>query len=290
MPTIAILFHQATTASQYHKYSITQCIPSWEAQGHKVQFFSGIKEKTGADLVISQIDMTVRSKAYQAFMQEEKAVLNFGVTDIRKSTFSQLQLFEEDTYQDEVIVKTELNCGGKPDRYVLYKTPLVKQIPLRLSHAAYRLKQTLKTRSLSPLAYTNKLNKPYRVYSSLADVPKEVFQNKHLIVEKFLPEHTGTEYLLRYCVFLGDRSFAAAFKSQTSQVERDDCVIRLDAVPENLMALRNEIGLDYGKFDYVEIDGEAIALDINPSPCMDTGFTKNLMIDVIAEGVNSYFR
>ena len=81
MPTISILFHEHTPEARFKKYGICNCIPGWEEQGYKVKLVKGIKEKLKADLVIPQIDLSVRPEDYQDFLEEQKAVLNLKVKD-----------------------------------------------------------------------------------------------------------------------------------------------------------------------------------------------------------------
>ena len=40
----------------------------------------------------------------------------------------------------------------------------------------------------------------------------------------------------------------------------------LDAVPQELQDLRCQYGFDFGKFDYVEVEGRAVLIDINKTP------------------------
>ncbi len=37
-------------------------------------------------------------------------------------------------------------------------------------------------------------------------------------------------------------------------------------VPDEVLALRRELGLDYGKIDYVIHDGQVVILDVNRTP------------------------
>jgi hypothetical protein len=48
-------------------------------------------------------------------------------------------------------------------------------------------------------------------------------------------------------------------------------LIRIDPlgeVPEELRRKRNELGFDYGKFDYAISDGRLVLFDTNPTPGM----------------------
>ena len=59
----------------------------------------------------------------------------------------------------------------------------------------------------------------YPIFPSLHDVPRGVFKNKRLVVEKFLPERDGSAYCLRYCYFFGDRAVNMLMRSNDRVVK-----------------------------------------------------------------------
>ena len=61
--------------------------------------------------------------------------------------------------------------------------------------------------------------------------------------------------------------------------------------PEELQRFRAELGFDYGKFDYVMVDGHPVLLDANSTPYQgpDTGRSRFLqLISILASGIEDY--
>src|SRR6476659_5329398 len=105
----------------------------------------------------------------------------------------------------------------------------------------------------------------YPVFATPREVPPRVWSNPSLVVEKFLPERQGEHYCLRQYVFCGSSEFNL-FAVSNSPVIKSSNVIRkemLDAAHPAVRAYREQLGFDYGKFDYVVRDGEAIIFDVN---------------------------
>ena len=76
------------------------------------------------------------------------------------------------------------------------------------------------------------------------------------------------EYVLRNWMFFGDHEYATKSYSadpvvKFSNTRRYDYI---DEIPESLRERRRDLGIEYGKFDFVMRDGEAILLDANKTP------------------------
>jgi hypothetical protein len=107
----------------------------------------------------------------------------------------------------------------------------------------------------------------YKVFPSLNDVPAAAFENPALVVEKFLPEMSDGLYRLRIYQFFGDRGYCALLGSREPIVKMKSIVTREEIpVPDEIIALRHELGLDYGKMDFVIRDGQVVLFDINRTP------------------------
>jgi hypothetical protein len=68
----------------------------------------------------------------------------------------------------------------------------------------------------------------------------------------------------------------------------------LDFVPvdDAIVTARNELGFDYGKFDYVIHDGEAVLLDINTTPTFGKAYSpevRSKIVTQLAKGVSKWF-
>ena len=107
----------------------------------------------------------------------------------------------------------------------------------------------------------------YQIFPSLRQVPKAIFINPSLVVERFLPEFENELYHLRIYQFLGSRGYCVRLGSREPIVKAQSVVTREEiAVPEEIVALRAELGLDYGKMDFVVRDGRVILFDVNRTP------------------------
>jgi hypothetical protein len=155
-----------------------------------------------------------------------------------------------------VIVKTVKNHGGKPERALAGRNVLG------------RARDALARRGWLPLAYADWLDPyAYPIFPNPASVPAGVYQNPALFVERFLPERKGELYGLRSWSFLGDRSVAERYWAREPIVKRRGAVAWEDVEPPyDLQPVREEMGFDYGKFDYVVHDGRSVLLDVNRSP------------------------
>jgi hypothetical protein len=107
----------------------------------------------------------------------------------------------------------------------------------------------------------------YPVFPSRQDVPEAVFDNKNLVVEKFLPEVAEGKYCVRYYYFFGDKEVHKVFRS-TEKVVKGTDEVQCDEVhlPAEICAIRQQLGMDYGKLDYVLRDGNVVLLDANRTP------------------------
>lgn len=108
----------------------------------------------------------------------------------------------------------------------------------------------------------------WRKVPHLRKVSGWVWEDRRLIVEKFLPEREEGVYCLRGWMFLGSQSYGWRLFATDPMVKTSTMVKHeyLDDVPDNLLAYRKANGFDFGKFDYVVHDGKAILLDANKTP------------------------
>jgi len=134
----------------------------------------------------------------------------------------------------------------------------------------------------------------YRIVEHLSRVPSEVFSRPDLVVEKFLPERDGEFYCTRAYLFLGDGENCQMTVSRNPVVSVGNCERLVECeIHPRVIEWRRQLGFDYGKFDYVIHDGEAILLDANKT----TGsgdLVGNPMIErfrkMRAEGLLHYYK
>lgn len=238
---IAILCHEADPPGALAEYGVGGLAEVWKEQGHDVVQLFGPGRRVDADLVFVHVDLSVVPDDYLAFAATYPVAVNGRVKDIRKSTLREHLLRPGDPWEGPVIVKSDRNYGGVPE---------ARRGVGRLDGAG------LAPAFPTPLAY--------RVCSHLREVPAEAFGCPDLVVQRFLPEVEDGLFHVRSYQFLGDRESCVRTASDQPIVKNETAVARFPAkVHPDVVALRERLGFDYGKFDYVEREGRAIVLDLN---------------------------
>lgn len=263
---VLILLHRDDVAFIYFKYLVKCLIKEWKALGLAVETIRGTDRFVPADIVVPHLDLTVVPEEYRNFLNQYPLVFNRHVRDISKSTISRNLVDRDDPYAGPVIVKTNLNSGGFSEARLIGHRHLLNAVWKRLT-----LKKSTDFRPGEiPWAEVTRLNSgDYPVFSSLHDVPAAIFDNEHLVIEKFLPEIEGDSYKVRYHHFLGEREFTVVYQSRNKVVKATGA-IRHEVVPAppELHQIRKQLGLEYGKIDYVVRDGNVVLLDVNTTPAL----------------------
>ena len=265
---IAIVVQNFRKESELPEYMIWEIAQAWRKMGFDVRFVSEDDTSWDADFVVPHMNLTVTPKTAYDSYPSGAVVLNRKVFDVRKTIISRNLVKEGDPYTGPVIVKTDGNCGGMPERIAAQHESRALRIRLAAIDKIKSLYRVLRTGSFHKLARTKGIPPmKYPVYDSVADLPKGVFNNPDLVVEKFLPEMEDGMYCIRYYKFLGDAEVASRMKS-TKKVVKGRSVSHLEEIEVHptIRKIRHEMGLDYGKMDYVEIDGEAHLLDVTKAP------------------------
>lgn len=285
---IAILFHESDSEKTVQRYLISHFARYWQDDGHVVFYLFGTDQFVPADLIIVHIDLTVVPQSYLEFAGLYPVAVNGRVRNIKKSTFSPNILRPGDSWEGPVIVKTNRNAAGVPERW---RGGFTKKVQtqvlslLKINHSDLQL-------------FSPRINSPndYPVYDDIQQVPRHYFYHPGLIVQKFTPEREDEYYCLRYMSFLGDRISCTRLKGKHPVVTgRTSEIIDHSIEPHpEIVAMRNKLNFDYGKFDYVVVEGKAILLDTNKT----VGVSPNLLESTEmrkrrkyrAEGLYSYFK
>ncbi|MCE0482728.1 MAG: hypothetical protein LV479_00655 [Methylacidiphilales bacterium] len=278
-PTIAILFLER---DRPENYAISAYAKIWEEGGIKVHHLIGIKTCVPADLLFLHVNLSVVPGEYLQFARRYPRAVNLHARDIRKRSFSSLVLSSDSDYQGEVIVKTDLNYGGVPETY-LHPNPF-----FRLASRWQMLRRMI----LHPTRNWRE-DAVYPVYRSIREVPAACWRNRHWLVEKFIPERLDGHYVIRNYKFLGNRENTLLLVSEKPFI-REDALISISPVENEpaLQELRRKLRLDFGKFDYVLVDGTPVLIDINktmgfnPNASHDPGVVKARR--QLAEGIYDY--
>jgi hypothetical protein len=262
---IAILAHERNTPETLRSYQISTLARTWIADGHEVVLVAGPKRHVPADVAILHVDLSVVPEPYLELARRYPVALNGRVADIRKTAFATNVLAQGDAWAGPVMVKSNLNRGGFPE-------------------AALAKAEGRQARVFGK----------YRVYASLAQVPAEAFGNGDVVVQKFLPEREGELYCVRYLAVMGSYCDAIRLRSTQPIVNGDSCLPEVERVEPDaeILAARARLGLDYGKMDYVVVDGTAILLDVNKTVGAGAQSDKPGMLALRrdrARGLYSYF-
>ena len=235
------IFLQRPRRDLHRRHFLWPILRHFTRRGHRVfRTAAGGAPPQSLDAGLLHVDATQVPPEVLARIPAGLPVLNAAVLDISKRRISELLVEPHDGWRGPVIVKTNANMQGLPDA-----------------------RRTRRSRATWP---------PYTVFETKHAVPAEVWSDPEWVVERFLPEQDGDDYLLRKWVFLGNRSLFLIDRSADRIVKagRGGQAVVAIPVPEALAARRRELGFDYGKFDYVHAGGRAVLLDANSTP----GFSK----------------
>lgn|GEM_PF-676586 len=308
MPTsIAILFHARQTDAASMHYRIWPIAECWRRMGLRVDIVFGVageNERTllNADLLVPHVDCSVRPAPYQRLIERHPLVLNRRAGDIRKRRVSSLLVtraeVESGSYWGPVIVKSNGNCGGLPDYH--YARPhdagptLLDKVRRRVcNHPS--LERRAWGAWLESLSYrfARTLTR-YPIYDSAKDVPRGVWSNPHLVVERFVPERVRVDsptptpaaalsprsgplhYAMRMWIVMGGVGTGRTLTAADAYVkDRHAKLGHFTQPPSEALGERGwcaRLGVDYGKLDYVVPrpeeggDGGAVLLDVNTTP------------------------
>ncbi len=259
--------------SKGKNYLIDEIASRWENDDYEIVDHFGWENIPEAEITVLHFDQTRIQTDQLCKLTHRKTVLNREVTDISKQCFSQLLVSSDDPYQGKVIVKTNLNFGGIPEfgwfRY--YVSTIFSPF------AGRRVKM------INPYKYP--------VFDNKEEVPETVWQNKNLIVEKFLPEFENGLFYVRCWVFLGDQNWAGRFGAREPIVKFSRMVTEVEeiSVPDELLQFRMKNNLDYGRIDFVMHDSRPVVLDVNKTiGCAANPEPYNSVLCHLAKGFDSF--
>jgi hypothetical protein len=279
---IVILVHRRDRDAERREYQIWGLAEIWRSWGIEVAVQHGVARFLEADVVVNHVDLTVVPPEYASHMSRYPVAINGASVDISKRTVSRSLIRDGDDWRGPVIVKTNANYGGALERLVLRNRvrEAWQTLRRRLTRRPWRVRVSLPSHS-------------YAVFSSPSEVPADVWLNRHLVVERFLPERDGDLYCIRKVTFFGDRWISRRVAS-ASPVVKSDNVVRVENVgphPE-AFAEAKRLGLDRGRLDYVVHDDRAIVLDANRTNTMGRTMTaerKRETLAHLAPGLRSFW-
>lgn len=281
---IAILLHENDKERMLKSSLISKMAECWKDDGHEVFYLYGTNKFIAADLIFVHVDLTIVPGAYLEFARQYPRVINGKVKDIRKTTLNNDLLHITEDWDGPVIVKSDYNCAGVPERF---RKGFLGKIEKKMLSMLNSLNL-----NLHPPKFKSSLD--YKVFDHLKDVPKILFYYPNVVIQKFIPEMDDGQYCIRTVSFLGNNLTPKRLKGSNpivkgetaSSIEYD-----IETHPE-IVAKIKELNFDYGKFDYVVVDGKPILLDINKTVGISPNLVSNHGIEATyryhAEGLYQY--
>jgi hypothetical protein len=247
----------------------------WREQGYKISV--GPSRRLDGDAGIMHVDRTSVPAQYIPDNPQRRPLLNASVLDISKRRISRNLVGIDSDHAGRVIVKTNANYFGWAERLARPSGILWRCVRLLGSTLSWKL-----TREL--------LSENYPVYENLSRVPEWVWFRDDLVVERFLPEIEKDEFVLRIWMFFGDQEYGARIFSPDPIVKMRVMTHYeyIDGVPETIRDMRRKLGMDFGKLDYVLVNGEAILLDVNKTPAVSASRSPSANLRRLASGLAYY--
>lgn len=267
MSRITILAHRHGSLKSMN-YFMGEIAAMWRGDGHIVTLQNGPADGVTGDILVQHVDMTVIPEDHLAYARRFPVAINARVTDVSKRRISRFLVRPGDDYRGPVIVKADRNHGGYPEA-------------------------VLAAKGLMPANYA-RIWTDYKIYDTAERVPPAAWTDPDVVVERFLPERREGLYCLRIWMFLGDKETNSICYANEPLVKAANLVRRdpIDPpqIPEELRALRDELGFDYGKFDYAMVEGKPILYDANPTPTLGNFPRASMLprIRLLADGLKTF--
>jgi len=278
LKSVAVLF---LAGDDPDKYVVSRLAAHWREEGLTVHFLFGPHRYVPADVLFLHVDLSVVPGRFLRLARRYPRTINGRVTDIRKRVYSSLALTRASTHTGPVIVKTNLNYGGGPER-TLHPNAIV-----RAYHRARGTGFRFLTGSREGVGY--------QVYPSMEYVPALLWFDPYFIVEKFVPERVDDRYAVRTYHCFGEHDSCFLLTSPHPMVKSGPRTETLELEPDpRLRAIRRSLGLDYGKIDYVLVDDAPVVLDVNKTVGLSARFADDPVVAQVrrqrARSIHEYLR
>ncbi len=280
--SIALIFHENEWKHTLLRFAIWHLAEIWRKDNIRVVMLFGVRKFVPADLAILHVDLTLVPEQYIDFANRYPVALNGSVRNIRKSSFSKISINPDEGYEGSVIVKSELNYAGQPERKLLGTS--FSRLALRFTS---RLPTFGKKHKASVMHFKSPLD--YLICEDYCSVPRDWLNRKDILIEKFVPEIQDGLYCLRNYHFLGSQGICMLRKSTHPIINMSNTISRdpVEVHPE-IAALARNMGFDYGKFDYVLHEDKPVLLDANKTPGAALTPVFFALSQEWAKGINTY--
>lgn len=221
-------------------YVILPTLRILEQRGHEVIVVRGPDDDRPADAAILHVDCTFTPPEFLELARRYPRCLNATCADISKRTVSGARVELHPGWTGPVIVKTNLNSRGVPER-------------LHNQRARWRGHRP-------PHPNVHRLP-PYAVFPSPDAVPESFRSNPDHVVEIYHPEPHPAGHGVYSWQFLADTGFCYFAAGQSPVVRWRTARVLEDRPIPDLQAERERFGLDFGKLDFFLLDGKPIVID-----------------------------
>lgn len=250
---LVVIHHDLTDISRRDRYWVHSMTPHWQARGIEVVHAAGTRALLPADAALVHVDMSVVPRRFIEAASRYPVVFNTRVTDIRKSRLPGRTHVVRNAKAPTgpVLAKTDFNCAAIPERE-LWKNG-TRGLPLRERWHLYRFGR-------------KSLEVNYALHGDASELPASIWKDPRYVVERFLPEREGAHFVLRWAFFLGSAAVGLIGRGANPVVRASETVRPVEPMSEihpEVLRYREEIGLDYGKIDYVLHEGRPVILDVN---------------------------
>jgi hypothetical protein len=250
----------------------------WRQDDIEVVVLRGTEKFVDGDVAINHVDLTVTPDEYLRFMKRYPLTLNAAVKDISKRSISRSVVSRGDGYKGPVIVKTNCNFGGGREGEIAQQSVFSKYARALRRRLPWTMRAEIDTWK-------------YPIFGSVKEVPRMVWHNPDLMIEKFQPEKQGEFYCMRAWCFLGDAEENVIMYAKQPIIKSAVAVkIEPAPVPDELREIRRELQFDYGKFDYGIANGRVVLYDANRTPAVRNMDANVPLFKVLARGIEQYLQ
>ncbi|MEL6168460.1 MAG: hypothetical protein AAFR35_07190 [Pseudomonadota bacterium] len=274
--TATKLISISSLTSSYEPTALVGALdPLWRERGYEIAMGGAYDPK--ADVAILHHNLSCLDPACLPTPPSGVNLVNGRALDIRKRRYSELSLKPGDNWDGQVIVKTDENHFGMPERRQR-RRPLLERLRTRLANRNWKLARRLPHRT-------------YPVLDSIDEVPRWVWRDQRYLVERFMPERDGEYFCIRGWLFFGDRGYGYRIFSHDPMAKVETMVDYeyLRDFPESLYRARRKAGVDFGKIDYVMHGDRAIVLDINKTPTFG-GDPRSPRLQDLSFGIDEFLK
>lgn len=226
---------------------ITAILARLLRRGHAVWLAQGVPSSVPAvDAAILHGDATVVDAELVEFARTLPKVMNLAITDISKRRISDAAIWRFPDWTGPLMIKANRNYAGRPE-VAANRRAVQLGLPVPYPGA---------------VAYEN-----YRILQEAAQLSEFERNSAELSVERFVPEIDPAGFAIRHWLFCGRRGYCSRYVAADPVIKGQNLISRsVVDVPDAIVERRRSLGLEYGKLDFVVVDGHAYLLDANKTP------------------------